>query len=92
MHCLLGSISWLSMKLMLMFVPISKTSGPVPVGTAAVSFCSASRNDVLKKSKVTPGWVLAYSAATAVNRALSPWARLILANDRSGRITADLRH
>ena len=50
-----GAISPAPMKLMLMLKPTSKMSGPVPVGTAADSFCSCSRKLVLKTVHFTPG-------------------------------------
>ena len=40
-------------------------SGPVPVGTAALSFCSVSRSEVLKTVHFTSGWALEYAFATA---------------------------
>ena len=51
----LGSSSPAVMNLMLTAVPASKMSGPVPVGRAAASFCSASRKVVLSTSRLKPG-------------------------------------
>src|SRR5262249_13876482 len=52
-----------SAKVIEMLRPISKMSGPVSVGTAAVSFCSISRSWLESVSSWKPGCVFAYSAA-----------------------------
>ena len=61
----LGSIRPASMKFTLMLVPISKMSGPVPVGTAAESFCSHSRRLVAKMVTFVPGFFWEYASTTA---------------------------